>query len=87
MTPEIGEALPAPFAMTHRWALQHPFQLGPLGTVVFRAAASGTAEQISVRGIAGGHLNFFRLGARIGRPQCLWFRRGSECAMRLLLHW
>jgi len=82
MTPEIRKTLPAPFATTHRWALQHPFQLGPLGTVMFRAAARGTTEQITVQGLGRGDLfGGFRLALLVGHASSvsLLRRAGSRC--------
>ena len=67
MVPRIGEAHPALLTTRHRWARPDSFQIGAPATVVFRAAASRTGAQLTVRGIDGGDLIFFRLGARFGR--------------------
>jgi hypothetical protein len=86
MMPGIREAQPTRLAAGHRWARQEAFQAGAWGTVISRAAASGTARQFTVRRIRlRVWLNNFRLGTLFGhfwRPSLL--RRVEYRRRRLL---
>lgn len=78
----IGEAHPAVLATGHRWAPEHPFQGGALGTVAFRAAATRTAAQITARVTGGSYLfGVFRSSILFGHFWSLFLlrRAGSRC--------
>ena len=85
MVPRIGEAHPALLAAGHLWAQQEVFQGAAPRTVVFRAAASRTAAQSTVRRIrAGDLLGNFRLGVLFGHSWSLFLLRRAGCSCHRL---